>query len=243
MPDLTDEELGTLLRETFADREALADRRPLARRQALGSMLAESVPVATKRRSLTPVVLAAATVLVVLAGVLYGVQRLHPAATPEPAATVTPTASPAAYTTRDADVWGLAIGEMLRSFQMPGKKPAGFSPFTRAIVVDSPSAASGRVRRGPQFSANQRVIMFSHTIRIMPVTILDRSLPDGVSCSAYPKTAIIRLSDVLDKGDHLEVGVALSMPAGCSGTTSARYRVEPRGAHWVITQNLGPWTR
>jgi hypothetical protein len=182
----------------------------------------------------------------VLAGVLYGVQRLHPTATHEPAATVTaatPTASPAAYTTRDADVWGLAIGVMLRSFRTPGKAPAGFSPFTRAIVVDSASAVSGRTHGGPQFSPDQRVIMFSHTIRIMPVTILGRSLPDDVSCSAYPKTAIIRLSDVLDKGDHLEVGVALSMPAGCSGTTSARYRVEPRGAHWVITQNLGPWNR
>lgn len=235
MPDPTDEELGTLLRETFADREALVGRAD------------HHVPTATKHRRAMPVLLAAAMVLVVLGGVLYGIQRIHSADTVQPAATVTgavtPTASPATYTTRDADIWGLAIGVMLRSFQMPGKKPTGFSQFTRAIVVDSPSTAPGRVRPGPQFSSDQRVVMFSHTIRIMPVTVLGRSLPDDAACSAYPKTAIIRLSDVLDKGDHLEVDVALSMPVGCSGATSARYRVEPRGAHWVITQNMGPWQR
>ena len=235
MPDPTDEELGTLLRETFAAREALIGRAE------------HHVPTATKHGRAMPVLLAAAMVLVVLGGVLYGVQRLRPADTVQPAATVTgtatPTASPATYTTRDADIWGLAIGEMLRSFQIPGKKPTGFSQFTRAIVVDSPSTAPGRARPGPQFSSNQRVVMFSHTLRIMPVTILSRSLPENASCTTYPKTAIIRLSDVLDKGDHLEVDVALSMPVGCSGATSARYRVEPRGAHWVITQNLGPWNR
>ncbi|TCC19590.1 hypothetical protein [Kribbella speibonae] len=237
MPDPTDEELGTLLRETFAAREALIPRAVLDDR---------SVQAATKPGRAMPALLAAAVVLVVLTGALYGVQRLRPADAGEPAAgvsaAVTPTAS-SAYTTRDADVWGLAIGTMLRSFQLPGKKPRGFSPFTKAMVVDSPSTAPGRVRPGPQFSPNQRVVMFSHTLRIMPVTILSRSLPENASCTTYPKTAIIRLSDVLDKGDHLEVDVALSMPAGCSGATSARYRVEPRDAHWVITQNLGPWNR
>ncbi|GAA1576706.1 MULTISPECIES: hypothetical protein [Kribbella] len=233
MPDPTDEELGALLRETFADREALVGR---------AVQDDHYVPTATKRRSALPVLLAAAMILVVLAGVLYGVQRVRPADTAEPAAAVTATTSPATYSTRDADVWGLAIGVMLRSFQLPGK-PTGFSPFTRAVVVDGPTTAAGQVRSGPQFSSAQRVRMFSHTLRIMPVTILDRPLPAGASCTAYPKTAILRVGEVLDKGDHLEVGVALSMPVGCHGATSARYRVEPRGAHWVITQNLGAWNR
>ncbi|MFD7153797.1 hypothetical protein ACFV9C_04335 [Kribbella sp. NPDC059898] len=234
MPKLTDEELGTLLRETFADRDARVG----------GAVLDDHhMPTATKRRGATPVLLAAATVLVVLAGVLYGVQRLRPVDDTDPAAAVTPTASSANYTSRDADVWGLAIQVTLQSLRLPHSKPAGFAAATKAVVVDSPSNAPGRVRPGPQFSPNQRVIMFSHTIRIMPVTILDRSLPDDVSCTEYPKTAIVRLSDVLDKGDYLEVDVAMAMPAGCGGATSARYRVEPRGAHWVITQNLGPWNR
>src|SRR5690242_6396714 len=137
MPDLTDEELGTLLRETFADREALVGRAE------------HHVPTATKPRRVMPVLLAAATVLVVLGGVLYGVQRLQPGTTQSTTTTTAPApvagpalatvqAAGADHSTRDADVWGLAIGVMLRSFQLPGK-PTGFSPFTRAIVVDSPS--------------------------------------------------------------------------------------------------------
>ncbi|WP_427886545.1 hypothetical protein ACQHIV_27760 [Kribbella sp. GL6] len=232
MPDLTDEELGTLLRETFADREARVG-------QALPHE--NHVPSAHMRRRAIPVLLAAATVLVVLTGTLYGVQRIPRTTTTQPAAAVSRTST--TYTTRDADIWGLAVGVMLRSFKNPQPKPAGFSRFTKAVVVDSSSAAPGRVRPGPQFSPNQRVMIVAHTIRLMPVRVLDRSLPDDVSCADYPETAIIQLSDVLDKGNYLEVDVALSMPTGCQGTTSARYRVEPRGAHWVITQNLGPWNR
>ena len=230
MPDPTDEELGTLLRETFADREAL-----------VGRVLPDDryVPMATKRRRVVPALIAAAMVLVVLAGVLYGVQRVRPADTAEPAAT--PTASPADHTARDAEVWGLAIGVMLRRFQMLGE-PTGVGPFTQAVVVDGPTTAAGLRRPGPRFSSAQRVILVSKTLRIMPVKFFDQLQPAGANCKSYPKTAIVRVGDVLDKGDHLEVGVALSPPTGCRGaTTSARYRVEPRGAHWVITQNLGPW--
>lgn len=232
MPEPTDEELGTLLRETFADREAL-----------IGRVLPDDryVPTATKRRRVTPALLAAAMVLVVLAGVLYGVQRVRPADTAEPAAT--PTASPADYTTRDAEVWGLAIGLTLRRIRTLGKS-TGVSPFTQAVVVDGPTTAAGPRRPGPRFSSAQRVILLSKTLRIMPVKFFDQPQPAGANCKSYPKTAIIRVGDVLDKGDHLEVGVAVSTPTGCRGATiSDRYRVEPRGAHWVITQTLGPWTR
>lgn len=54
MPKLTDDEVGALLRETFADKEKLVDQ----------------LPMATKRRK-APVLLAAAAVLVLLTGILY----------------------------------------------------------------------------------------------------------------------------------------------------------------------------
>ncbi|MGZ0149318.1 hypothetical protein ACXJJ3_19780 [Kribbella sp. WER1] len=232
MPDLTDDELGTLLRETFADREARVGHAVLDDHY---------VPTATKRRGLTPVLLAAAMVLVVLGGVLYGVQRVRPADTVQPAATVT--AAPADYTTRDAEIWGLAIGVMLRRFQLPAK-PTSSGPFTRAIVLDRPAAAASRMQLAQRFSVAQRAVIVSHTLRILPVTFLDPPLPADANCAKYPKTAMIVVSEVLDKGDHLEVGVALSTSLGCRGTaTSLRYRVEPRGAHWVITQTLGVWNR
>jgi hypothetical protein len=236
MPDPTDEELGTLLRETFADREALVGRAVIDEHH---------VPTATKHRRVMPVLLAAAMVLVVLGGVLYGVQRLHSADTVQPAATATaaatPTTSPAVYTTRDADIWGLAIGLTIRTYENSRPGPKTIKPFVRAVLVDSPSTAPGRVRPGQQFSSNQRVIIQSHLIRITPLTIL-RGAPNA-GCWTYPKAALLHVSDVLDQGDHLEVDVAMTLPNACADSVSARYRVEARGAHWVITQNLGPWKR
>ena len=233
MPDPTDEELGTLLRETFADREALVGRAE------------HHVPTATKHRRVMPVLLAAATVLVVLGGVLYGVQRLHPAGTVRPAATVTgsatPTTSPAVYNTRDADIWGLALGLTIRTYKNSRPGPKAIKPIVKAVLVDSPSTALGRVRPGQQFSQTQRAIIESHLIRITPLTILSGS--PNVGCWTDPQAALLRVSDVLDRGDHLEVDVAMTLPNSCADIVSARYRVEPRGAHWVITRNLGPWKR
>ncbi|GAA3104833.1 hypothetical protein JOF29_005437 [Kribbella aluminosa] len=231
MPKLTDEELGTLLRETFADREARIGR---------GVLDDHHAPTATKHRTAMPVMLAAAMVLVVLAGVLYGVQRLQQTGTTAPAAAVTATASPAVYSTRDADIWGLAVGQLIRTSGNP--RPTPSAPET-AVLVDSPSTAPGRVRPGAQFSSNQRVIIKSHLIRIAQLTVLDRTLPQSTACTTYPKAAVLQVSDVLDKGDHLEVDVAMTRPGRCTEGVSARYRVEPRDAHWVITRNLGPWNR
>lgn len=228
MPDPTDDELGTLLRETFADREALVGRAE------------HHVPTATKHRRVMPALLAAAMVVVVLGGVLYGVQRLHPTDTAQPAATVT-TPTPAVYNTRDADIWGLAIGLTIRNYQNLRPGPNAIKPFVKAVLVDSPSTAPGRVRPGQQFSSNQRVIIESHLIRITRLAILSGSPTGG--CWTDPNAALLQVSDVLDQGDHLEVDVAMTLPDACAVSVSARYRVEPRGAHWVITQNLGPWKR
>ncbi|TKK81409.1 hypothetical protein [Kribbella jiaozuonensis] len=94
MTKLTDEELGDLLRETFADRETLV----------------RQLPEATKRRHPGPILLAAAAVLAVLAGVLYGVHR---ADRPDPA-------PPVAAATEPGDIWGAAIVAIARQFAPAG---------------------------------------------------------------------------------------------------------------------------
>ncbi|MFC9687454.1 hypothetical protein ACFTSF_02875 [Kribbella sp. NPDC056951] len=92
MPKLTDDQLGDLLRETFADHES------------------DSLPAATKRRRVAPILIAAAAVLaVVLGSVVYGVQR------PDPAP---PAATPTADT--NADVWATAIRKIATAHQPAG---------------------------------------------------------------------------------------------------------------------------
>ncbi|MFF1823440.1 hypothetical protein ACFVWG_39425 [Kribbella sp. NPDC058245] len=88
MPKLTDDQLGDLLRETFADHEA--------------DVL---LPKATKRRPLIPVLVAAAAVLAVLGGTLYTVHGTESVAPVEQ----TPTASAGLPISSDAAAWSKAI--------------------------------------------------------------------------------------------------------------------------------------
>ncbi|MET7282053.1 hypothetical protein ABZS29_27740 [Kribbella sp. NPDC005582] len=97
MPKLTDDQLGDLLRETFADHESATD----------------SLPKATKRRPLVPVLIAAAAVLAVLAGTVYTVGKSDQ--TP-PVATTSPTTAQLS----DADVWAIAIRRIAQKNQPAG---------------------------------------------------------------------------------------------------------------------------
>ncbi len=93
MPKLTDDELGDLLRETFADQENLVDH----------------LPKATKRRPLVPVLLAAAAVLAVLGRHVQTVAAIRPASR---RATATPADA--------ADVWATAMPRDRRSHEPAG---------------------------------------------------------------------------------------------------------------------------
>jgi hypothetical protein len=93
MPKLTDDQLGDLLRETFADHEPETD----------------SLPKATKRRPLVPVLVAAAAVLAVLVGTVQTVRQSDPE---PPAATAAPATN--------ADVWATAIRKIAESHKPVG---------------------------------------------------------------------------------------------------------------------------
>ena len=125
MSKLTDDDIEQLLRETFADKENLVDELPLA----------------TKRRNPGPVLLAAAAVLVVLAGVLYGVNRAGDPGAVSPAGQVSTTVRSEGD---DAMIWAAAIESMLRQVT-PGQG------WKTVFVLDESKAG-----KGPAFSDPQR---------------------------------------------------------------------------------------
>jgi hypothetical protein len=96
MPKLTDDQLGDLLRETFADH--VDDQ--------------ASLPIATKRRPLAPVLIAAAAVLAVLAGTVSTVHRTDSQPPTAPTATATPA-------TND-EVWATAIRKIAKQHEPAG---------------------------------------------------------------------------------------------------------------------------
>ncbi|MFB6719853.1 hypothetical protein ACFCV3_06830 [Kribbella sp. NPDC056345] len=100
MPKLTDDQLGDLLRETFADHEADTN----------------SLPKATKRRPLVPVLVAAAAVLAVVAG---SVSTIRHSEQPPPVAASTPPGASVAHAS-DAALWAMAVRRIAQEHEPAG---------------------------------------------------------------------------------------------------------------------------
>jgi len=196
MTKLTDEEVGRLLRETFADKENLVD----------------SLPVATRRRK-APVLLAAAAVLVLLAGVLFAAgDRDDKIAAEGP---------------RDAAIWATVISEMMK--KTPEEK-VGPDLFILAAPQNFPPPGQSGHVRGPDFSTQTKA-------RIEQLVALGRPVrwTDQVhsSCaSPLPGSRFIAVGLIVDKGDHQEV---MTYDArGCMYATWATYRVVQDGKSWKV---------
>src|SRR5882757_510311 len=130
----TDEEIGTLLRETFADKENLVDQ----------------LPEGTKHRRM-PVLLAAAAVLVILGGILYAAGSGDPS--PPPAAQATVTVPTAQTQAADSLIWAAGIEGIV-------KRESGTKPIV-LYVLDAPHQGAGDPVGGPvrgtPFTAAERV--------------------------------------------------------------------------------------
>ncbi|WUJ74396.1 hypothetical protein OG809_14255 [Kribbella soli] len=211
MTRLTDDELGELLSETFAGKENLIDR----------------LPEATKRRSPGPALLAAAAVLAVLAGVLYGANRLANADPVAPAATSTATPTPASTppsgsTGDGGDIWGAVVVAMARQF-----KPAGVN--WQAIQVN-----------GGHLGSRPVTITFSPEVRaqieqaVRPVAPVIWGGPESpVSCTPGP-VPIITVYPIFHYPDHSEVRAVFVR--GCGNRHDETYRLERVGGVWKVTQ-------
>jgi hypothetical protein len=208
MTRLTDDELGELLSETFAGKENLIDR----------------LPETTKRRGRGAALLAAAAVIVVLAGVLYGADRLR---NPDPVApsatsTATSTATALARSTGDGgEIWGAVVAAMARQF-----KPAGVS--WQAIQVNG-----GRL--GPRSAT----ITFSPEVRaeieraVKPVAPVIWGGPASpASCTPGP-VPIITVYPIFIYPDHTEVRAVFAR--GCGKAHDETYRLESVGGIWKVT--------
>ncbi|GAA1113086.1 hypothetical protein GCM10009630_07850 [Kribbella jejuensis] len=239
MPKLTDDELGTLLRETFTDREPLADHEPFAAHQpfaahrpfAAREPLADRWPEATKRRSPVPILLAAAAVVAVLAGVLYGVGRAGTSAPEQPAAAATPgTRVPARTEADDARIWAASLNAMIRTV----RPPAGW----RSVIVLDPSDVR---KKGPAISRYQRLLIVQ-LVHAAPVDFPNVLSPIPSSCRDR-RTGGAEISEVVQKGEHVEVEVVLHHD--CSNWTATKYRVDKHRTGWVVTATLSTrsWTR
>jgi hypothetical protein len=206
MPKLTDEELGDLLRETFADRETLADH----------------LPEATKRRNPGPVLLAAAAILAVLAGVLYGVHR---ADRPDPA-------PPVATAPEPGDIWGAAIVTIARKFAPAG----GWQSIEVYGPGDRPQSLPPKATPTPvvKMTAQDRKRIEQVVAPVAPIVWDGRD--SGNSCDGR-RVATVTVGSIVDKGDHQEVAVSIFYDCGRGWLPN--YRIEKVDGVWKVTGTIG----
>jgi hypothetical protein len=206
MTKLTDEELGDLLRETFADRETLPDH----------------LPEATKRRNPGPILLAAAAILAVLAGVLYGVHR---ADRPSPA-------PPVATATEPGDIWGAAIVTIARRFAPPG----GWQSLEVFGPGDRPHSRPFNTTPAPvvRLSALDRKRIEQV---VAPVAPISWDVESSGSCDGKRVVATVTVGPIVDKGDHQEVAVGIFYDCGYGYLP--KYRIEKVDGVWTVTGTIG----
>lgn len=249
MPKLTDEEVGQLLRETFTGKENLIDELPAATTR----------PVRRK----APVLLAAAAVLVVLAGIavavdlrggpqsppLAGKPGRHEAASNAGGDPATPTPAVQSMSGQSgpvlkAKIAGVAVAELAK-----WERPAGGWPVVMVLDAPYPNAGTptGRDSAGTPFSeAEQAIIAKTAGIELQWV----KSRPGGpdVCDQAASGTPYITVGAVaLDKSGTTAT-LGMSMWRGCLDAQWLTYRLERKptavaessSSDWHVTGTVGP---
>ncbi|HEU4946915.1 MAG TPA: hypothetical protein VFT31_07160 [Kribbella sp.] len=223
MAKLTEEETGRLLRETFAEKENLVDGLPAA---TIGA-----------RRPRAPVLLAAASVLLVLGGAVYaagagaGDERQPGVAT----STVTRQSPSQTKQSVDVAVWAAVIREAAEYEQ-----PAAGWPVL--IVLDAPQQsagdAMGRSARGRPFSDAVKRAIEDDLASIAPIQWVRERPVSSDGCDAEPpKGPVITVGPVVGKDGHFEVGV--STWRSCLDGRWQTSRVDRRGTSFLVTGTVG----
>jgi hypothetical protein len=218
MNDLTDDELGTLLKETFTEKEALLDQLPLATKNG---------------RSRAPVLLAAAAVLVVLAGVLYTINRPEPA----PPAAHGGSVNVEETGSKDGAIWGTAIVTLASRFQ----PPHGWSAVEVISQDDWPQAGPQVTAPGSRYSANMPAVRFSaadrvaieSTVRVVAPVTWSRAGVQNAPCPARRPARVV-VGPVLTGNQ-----VHLTLQDGCGLARTATYGLRLVNGSWKVVTGIG----
>jgi hypothetical protein len=221
MTKLTEDEAVQLLRETFAEKENLVDQLP------------EAISRPTRRRA--PVLLAAASVLVVLGGVLYVARSTGE---PDPGVAQATVAVPQLDQGEPLEpaVWVAAI-EAMAKWEMPAKG------WPSLKVLDAPHQGAGSLTglpvRGEPFTADMKVRIAVRLNDVAPIR-WERERPAGTDVCAQPAAAspYITLGPIVRKDGHVEVGI--NMWRGCEDARWLTYRLDRDGMGWKVTGTVGP---
>ncbi|ONI67382.1 hypothetical protein BWI15_30080 [Kribbella sp. ALI-6-A] len=215
----SDDELGELLRETFASQENQAD----------------SLPAAIKsrnRRRFAPVLAAAAAVVLVLGGGVVVRQNLTPpTAEPAPAATTTAHAGPgpseALALTEDIRIWAAAIEAIIA--REPGS--------TTYYVLDAPHQ-NGSTARGTPFTDAQKTAITGLLATTTKLEWIAKRPPLADPCAPDAGGPFVTVGSIVRRAGHVEVDA--SVWRGCLAARWLTFRLDEKAGTWKVTGTVGP---
>ena len=224
MTKLTEDEAVQLLRETFAEKETLVDQLPAA--------------ISRPARSRIPALLAAASVLVVLGGVLYvGRSTGEPDPGVAQATVTSPTSTVPQAVPLEPAVWAAAI-EAMAKWEVPAK---GWPSLN---VLDAPHQGAGSPTglsvRGRPFSADMKSRIEQALADVAPIR-WERERPasrSNICAQPAAESPYITVGPIVSKDGHFEVGI--NMWRGCLDARWLTYRLDRDGTGWKVTGTVGP---
>ncbi|TDO35803.1 hypothetical protein EV643_12175 [Kribbella sp. VKM Ac-2527] len=230
MTNRTDDELGRLLKETFADKENLVLDSQFARAET-----ADQLPVATRPRR-APILLAAAAVLVILAGVLYAA---NPRGGSEPGpAGATGSGTQTNQTTQvipnESLIWAATIKGILDREQNPTKDPVLY-------VLNAPYENAGdttKQTRGVPFTEAERIGIENALTGVAPIEWVRQRDDGSGDCPANPRGPFIMVGPIEQRAGHVEVGV--NIWRDCLNARWVTFTLAQQGSTWKVTGTTGP---
>ena len=227
MTNRTDDELGRLLKETFADKENLLLDSQSARAGT------DQLPEATRSRR-APILLAAAAVLVILAGVLYAANpRGGSEPGPGPAGVTASNTQTTQVIPTESLIWAAAIKGILDREQNPTKDPILY-------ILDASHENAGdtdkQVRNVP-FTEAQRIGIENALTGFARIEWV-RQRGDGTKeCPTTPQGPYVTVGPIVQKAGHVEVGV--NIWRGCLNARWMTLIVAQQGSTWKVTGSTG----
>lgn len=227
----TDDDLGQLLRETFADAERLAGEpaRPDRPHRPRLMMLAAAASVAAVTLVGVTVIRSAGDPVVT-----------SPASTPTVRTTTSP-GIPSGAIARPASATAIYAAVLRREF---AREKLGFKALW---ILDAPHIGVSPmdktpVRRGAPFDATSRAMIeqaLADLGRVRWVPDADAARVGGECTAVRDKGVILTVGEIRSAGQHVEVGA--SSWFGCLGAHWGTYRLDPAAdGAWRVTGTVGP---
>lgn len=245
----SDDELGDLLRETFAEKENQVEHLPEAinspavggrGRSGAGShggpgpgSHGGSGAGRSGNRRLTPVLAGAAAVVIVFGGAVVVRQNLpQPTNFPAPAATTsTPKASAGdplgLALTGDVQIWAAAVEGIVE------REPGAPTYY----VLDAPQE-NGTTTRGKPFTEHQKAGITSVLAPKAKLEWIAKRPAVADPCAPDAGGPYVTLGSIVRRADHVEVDA--SIWRGCLSGRWLTFRLDQKADSWKVTGTVGP---